>query len=226
MTDARVVVPTDDQPMRPRVRSVRGAYRKSASARARLLDAAAEVFAERGFRNGSTAEIAQRAGISSAQVFYYFPNKEALLTAVLERRDAIVDLVAASVTVDADSIPEAMVRAAAGSEMTPDFVSLHITLLAESTVAGHPAHDYFRDRYRRLKAQLRAAFEQMDAHGILAPGVDPEYAATSTLALWHGIQMQQLLEADGIGVADGLRRHLSSLTTLVAAEAPATRRGL
>jgi len=53
--------------------------------RRRLLDAAEEVFAARGYRGATTREIASRAGLAKRMLFYYFPNKEALYRGVLDR---------------------------------------------------------------------------------------------------------------------------------------------
>ena len=55
------------------------------SHRRRLLDAAEEVFAARGYRGATTREIANRAGLAKRMLFYYFPNKEALYRGVLDR---------------------------------------------------------------------------------------------------------------------------------------------
>jgi TetR/AcrR family transcriptional regulator len=53
--------------------------------RRRLLDAAEEVFAARGYRGATTREIANRAGLAKRMLFYYFPNKEAVYRGVLDR---------------------------------------------------------------------------------------------------------------------------------------------
>jgi TetR/AcrR family transcriptional regulator len=53
--------------------------------RLRVLDAAESVFAERGYRAATTREIAERAGIGKRMLFYYFPSKDAVYRAVLER---------------------------------------------------------------------------------------------------------------------------------------------
>lgn len=55
------------------------------SHRRRLLDAAEEVFAARGYSGATTREIANRAGLAKRMLFYYFPNKEALYRGVLDR---------------------------------------------------------------------------------------------------------------------------------------------
>jgi AcrR family transcriptional regulator len=53
--------------------------------RRRILGAAEAVFAERGYAAATTREIAERAGIGKRMLFYYFPNKDAVYRAVLER---------------------------------------------------------------------------------------------------------------------------------------------
>ena len=52
--------------------------------RQRLLEAAGEVFAERGFRAATVRVICQRAKANIAAVNYYFGDKERLYTAVLQ----------------------------------------------------------------------------------------------------------------------------------------------
>jgi TetR/AcrR family transcriptional regulator len=54
-------------------------------ARARILAAAEQVFAERGYGAATTREIAERAGLGKRMLFYYFPSKDAVYRAVLER---------------------------------------------------------------------------------------------------------------------------------------------
>jgi TetR/AcrR family transcriptional regulator len=48
-----------------------------------LLDAALELFAEKGFAATRSEEVAQRAGVSKGTLFLYFPTKEDLLKAVV-----------------------------------------------------------------------------------------------------------------------------------------------
>ncbi|MFS0724848.1 TetR/AcrR family transcriptional regulator [Paenibacillus sp. 1P07SE] len=50
-----------------------------------ILEAGLEVFAERGYYNTTTALIAEKAGISQPYVFRFFPTKEELFIAVLNR---------------------------------------------------------------------------------------------------------------------------------------------
>jgi TetR/AcrR family transcriptional regulator len=51
----------------------------------KLLDAAEEVFADRGYHAASTLEIARRAGVNKTLIHYYFRSKEGLYGALMQR---------------------------------------------------------------------------------------------------------------------------------------------
>jgi len=65
----------------------RGPYAKSVEVKRGILEACIAAFGSGGFHGASMAEIARRAGISHTGLLYHFPQKEALLTAVLEMQD-------------------------------------------------------------------------------------------------------------------------------------------
>jgi TetR/AcrR family transcriptional regulator len=56
------------------------------ASRERLLDAAAELFAERGISAATTAQIAARAGVTAAMVHYHFKSRASLLDAFTVER--------------------------------------------------------------------------------------------------------------------------------------------
>lgn len=53
---------------------------------AKVVDATAHVLAELGLEKTSTNRIAERAGIAVGSIYQYFPNKEALIAAVVDDR--------------------------------------------------------------------------------------------------------------------------------------------
>lgn len=63
----------------------RGRYPKSDVSRERILEAATELFATRGYAGAGVDRLAQRSGIAKTAIYYHFGNKEGLLAAVLER---------------------------------------------------------------------------------------------------------------------------------------------
>lgn len=50
-----------------------------------ILEAAAQVFGEGGYARATTNHIAARAGVSVGTLYQYFPNKDAILVALVER---------------------------------------------------------------------------------------------------------------------------------------------
>ena len=74
----RSAAPARSRPARrPRTRT-----RDPEAKRARVMRAARELFAERGYTAATTAGVARRAGVSEGIVFHHFGSKEGLLTAV------------------------------------------------------------------------------------------------------------------------------------------------
>lgn len=54
--------------------------------REQILKGAMRLFAQKGFRGTTTREIARRLGISEALMYKYFPSKEALYRAIIQKR--------------------------------------------------------------------------------------------------------------------------------------------
>lgn len=185
----------------------RGNYRKTAGTRARILDAALEVFGVQGYEAGSLREVAALAGISQAGLLHHFPNKVALLSAVIERRDEG----ASELTIGKPSGVEvlaSLVEYARESAFKPGEIELFAVLSAEATRPEHPANAYMRRRYQWVTdiavESLTAARDQ----GHLRPGVDPLRVASQMFALWDGLQIQWLLKVNDVSVADGVEHFL------------------
>lgn len=192
-------------------RRARGEYAKTRERRKAILDAALEVFAEGGYRSGSLREVALRVGISEAGLLHHFPNKVALLEAVLERRD---DRSREMVPLDSDD-PHAALRGvvllAAHNSTVPGVVELYCTLSAESTAPDHPAHAYFARRYETTRAAFVRSFSTLERQGRLRDGVEPQQAAIALIALWDGLQVQWLLDRGIVDIAASLRRFIDAL---------------
>jgi AcrR family transcriptional regulator len=95
-------------------RRSRPARAEGQDARAALLEAALEVFAERGYRDASIDDIAQRAGYSKGAVYWHFSSKDDLFFALWDERvdgpwSETIKLLE-SATADHDMAPEASRR--------------------------------------------------------------------------------------------------------------------
>ena len=99
------------RPRRPAPRE-RAARLDPGTRRALLLTAAVRVFASRGLLAARHAEIAAEAGVSVSAVFFYFPNRAALVDAVVGEVDALYGTLVADALVDDVPVPEALLRLA------------------------------------------------------------------------------------------------------------------
>ena len=50
-----------------------------------ILEATTHILTEEGYEKANTNRIAERAGVSIGSLYQYFPNKESLLTALIEQ---------------------------------------------------------------------------------------------------------------------------------------------
>jgi TetR/AcrR family transcriptional regulator, acrAB operon repressor len=60
-------------------------YEVGVESRRRILDAAEELIAERGFEKTSIVEISKRSGVSRGSIPWHFTNKDGILLAVIDR---------------------------------------------------------------------------------------------------------------------------------------------
>jgi AcrR family transcriptional regulator len=74
--------PRSQTRLSPRKRPVQQRSRETVEA---ILEAARQVFAAHGYAGGTTNRIAQRAGVSIGSFYQYFPNKDAIVVALMER---------------------------------------------------------------------------------------------------------------------------------------------
>ncbi|WEO77349.1 TetR/AcrR family transcriptional regulator [Cryobacterium sp. SO2] len=191
----------------------RGPYRKTEARRKEIVAAALEVFSTSGYRAGSLREIGGLIGFEPSSILHHFPSKEALLEAVLEYKEDS-DLQARDGRTDfaPAEIPALLLRLAELNEQVPGAISLYAIMSAESATPDHPSGEYFRVRTERTRRDFRTMFQSLADAGLLAPGVDAEYAAISTFAIWDGIQVHWLIEPDAVSVTDTLRAHLRMIT--------------
>lgn len=126
--------------------------------RQRLLDAAGEVFAERGFLGASIREISRRAHANVAAVNYHFGDKARLYRAVLKYAHACAHdtMESLQATIPAGATPEekldAFVRSALTRTLAAGRPAWHGKLVAREMIEPSPALDAFvaEDIYPRF----------------------------------------------------------------------------
>lgn len=109
----------------------------------RILEAARAVLAEEGYERASTNRVASRAGISPGSLYQYFPDKQAVLSGVIDRyARELGDELTAVLADRLDLPPDDLVRAAYDGlldvlEEHREYLRLVTRELPASRVAGH-----------------------------------------------------------------------------------------
>ncbi|WP_330252633.1 TetR/AcrR family transcriptional regulator [Nocardia sp. NBC_00565] len=175
--------------------------------RAAILQAALEVFAERGYQGATIAIVAERVGLSQQGVLHYFPNKQDLLANVLALRDQNdLDVLLATAQGSATTL-DFLADLVERNAERPGIVQSFTVLAAESVTQDHPARDYFIDRYAQTRRMLTTMLER-DLDGDPPRGVSHQEAATLLIAVLDGLQQQWLLSPDEVDMPALLRTFL------------------
>jgi AcrR family transcriptional regulator len=191
--------------------TVRGPYAKTKAQRENILRGALDYFGQYGYWGSTMRDIARSVGLSQAGLLHHFGTKTELLTAVLEERDrdteerARLNYKTGEKTGESDLENIAMIVVVNVTQ--PNIVRMFTTLSAEATNDGHPAHQYFRDRYVRVSSVIADLLRAGVASGEVVALDDFEAASRVTLAAMFGLQVQWLLDptVDMVGL---FREHL------------------
>jgi AcrR family transcriptional regulator len=176
----------------------RGGYAKGRERRDAILAAANEVFAKRGFRGASLATIAKRVGMSEPGLLHHFASKEELLLELLKLRDQHDDERIAQARAAHAGPLEVVLELCRQNQERPGIVRLFTILAAESVDDDHPAHDWFLARYSDRRAILTDRLAEAQREGSVDPALDPEQVASQILAMFDGLQLQWLLDPEGV----------------------------
>lgn len=163
----------------------------------KLRDAAAEIFAERGFAGASLEAISERAGYTRGAFHWYFSSKEELLLSVLRdrlaRRIAETDDTVARVAgpLAFNRAQRSSTTASATERRRWALLMLEFWLLA----ARDPR---LRKEGARLKAELRTAIgrqvdDLLESAGATSP-LPSSLIASALIALEDGFALQELLD--------------------------------
>ena len=171
-------------------REPRGPYAKGELKREEILDQAVAAFGQYGYHATSMREIAVACGLSQPGLLHYYPNKEALLLALVNRREA--DQAPAKSEGPEDWFNQ-LIKRAAKNQKEKTVTQLWASLAAEATDPGYPLHEMFKDRYRNLREVWAKEFAENA--GRSRPTDEDRMKAALLASIWDGLQQQWLLDS-------------------------------
>ncbi|MDR0417376.1 MAG: TetR/AcrR family transcriptional regulator [Propionibacteriaceae bacterium] len=200
---------------RPRKRQ--GPREETARRRRDILVAATQVFAAKGYKGGTLAEIAELAGMTHAGVLHHFGSKHNLLEAVIDFRDQ-ADSSAAHAAYGLDLFRH-LVDTAAKNAGRPGIVQTYVVLSAESVTDGNPGKVYFSGRFAVLRDMVKGELAKLNPADDPLTDEELGLAASNTIALMDGLQVQWLLDPGAVDLAAATAFGLEGLLRNVAAGA-------
>lgn len=144
--------------------------------RERILEAAVDLFSERSFKDATTREIAQRAGVTQPLLNYHHRSKDDLWRAAV---DSLFDRLRASTEDgeadlhEVDALTSAKLRVRQFITFSARNPQLHRIITQESKADG-PRMDYLVERHvRPLYESTTALFAQLARDGAVPPIAPP-----------------------------------------------------
>ncbi|MFJ9739684.1 ScbR family autoregulator-binding transcription factor [Streptomyces sp. NPDC101166] len=147
-----------------------------------ILEAAADVFGERGYDAASTNEILARAGLTRGALYHHFPSKEAIATALVEAQS------------EALLVPDQPVKLQAVIDLTLQFsqrlqtdavLRASVRLAVEQSSFATSAQTPYNQSITVIEDLLRQAEKQ----GELLPGADLAEVASTVVGAFTGLQV-------------------------------------
>jgi AcrR family transcriptional regulator len=149
-----------------------------------ILDAAEQLFAERGFRAATIQALGKESGLSPALIYYYFRDKAGLYQAVIER--LIESMVSAAMSrAPADADPATALRAIVEVQGRVFLDRPHSArLIARELVdyQGQHAQKAVRQTLTKLFERLSGLIAAGQRSGRFRKELDPAFAAVSVVA--------------------------------------------
>jgi AcrR family transcriptional regulator len=201
----------------PAGRPARRPYPKGVRRRQQILDSVIALLAQRGVDRASLRTVGDAIGVSHTALRHYFSSRDELLVEAYRTHEGRA--AADGPTVGPSAVSE-IIEAAERNRSIPGLVELYATLTTDALQERHAlTREFVRDRFRSLRATLAAriaegqpaltgepgpAGQPGTAGTTGAAGIDPMDAAALVIAASDGLQIQWLLDPDGVDVGRSL----------------------
>jgi AcrR family transcriptional regulator len=190
--------------------------------RQRIINAAAEVFAEKGYQRATIADVVQRSGLSVGAIYTHFTGKDALFIQSCELISGQgLDQLAirlAPLTTTADKLAAA---AAYYVETIDEFEDAPGQVGLVRAWAEAPDEPEVREMLARRREQLVGAalmlLHEGVARGELPSWLDVDGYARGFLGLLDGLLLQRIEAGEGYRPEESVRRTRAVLDVLLAA---------
>jgi AcrR family transcriptional regulator len=184
-----------------RTRQARGTVRRQ-----QILDAAVDLFAEKGYRGSGLSALADRVGMTATGMLYYFGSKKRLLQEVVAERDR-ADAIGTSEGLTLESLR----HLGQHNVETATLMRLYVVLTSESFDPGDPLHDFFVERYETARDLVRAILAAERDAGRVRREVDIDQIAHEVIGVLMGLEIQWLTDPERVDLAGRVQSYVDRL---------------
>lgn len=189
--------------------------RKGAQTRARLLEAAKEIFEENGFLGARISDIAQRAGVSHGSFYHYYDSKEQVFREVAQQLEERLSAPLGSVILAPTTGVSPRERLLeANRRFLEDYrdEARIIGVIEQVSRYDDDIHELRVTSQRRSCEQVAESIRQLQKRDLADPRLDPVVAAWALGAMVHRFAEMWLVQGY---FACGFDECVEQLTTLV-----------
>ena len=146
----------------------------------RILDAAIDVFAEKGFFNATVAEVARRAGVADGTIYLYYKGKDDLLIRLFEEIMANINGTLRRAIAGTEGAADRLrAVAAAQAELVIETPAIAEVICVELRQSSKFVKEYDNPGFREYLGILAEVIAEGQAAGELAEGPAAQVAARS-----------------------------------------------
>jgi AcrR family transcriptional regulator len=174
----------------------------------RLVNAAVELIAEKGFERTTAAEIGERAGYSRNMVRDRYGSKEALLESLMDQelgRRLLPDLRTERSGTGLDLVLGALDDLLAAVEGEPEIMRAVLVLSFEAPGPAPAVRPRMIEIIRGFEAEMVENIEGGKADGSIRPDVDPAYEAQHYVSYGIGLCYRWVLNRHGFDFPAAIR---------------------
>jgi TetR/AcrR family transcriptional regulator, cholesterol catabolism regulator len=151
----------------------------------KILQTARRLFVQQGYTATSMRQLAEQAGIGKATIYHHFPDKQAIVTALLKESTARMDESLGRIQAEQDA--RTRIQVAATESINFLFDSADIMQVVRREVAGgrEQMQTGFMNFFQEYMASLAEAIQRGIEQGSFRP-VNPAEAATVLMTMFQG----------------------------------------
>ena len=184
---------------------------------AEILDIAVELFGARGLRGTSIGAVAERLGLTDSGVLHYFPTKDALIDAAVDRAlERQTSQMRALVEPGGLEAIKQMAEWGAIVEETPELVALQVILSSEAILENSTVAQQVKRRYAAIHELAAGLIRQGIDRGEIRADTDADWEASAIIAYLDGIRLQWFYSNRQLPIAQAVRHYFELLVDRIA----------